>query len=158
MSTSIEGVEVALGRLALDPRKFGITVKVRSRRKKHIKFQVEVDPGMAVDQNGVFQLIAVAAGACCEELGKKYGDNIDPSQAGALALRAFREECHRMNELAKGVPEKVKRVATYRSLLSDPHREFLEHCEYFLRRGDQLTPKEVELLDFLVNQLHARQL
>lgn len=158
MTIELEGVSITLGRLTLDERKFGIMVKVRSMRRPNIKFQNEVDPGKVQDQNGLLSLISVAAAACAESLGKKYGDNIDPVKVGQLALRAFREECHLMKALNADIDAKLKRVAFYRVLLSEEHRNLLEHCEWLRRRGEDLTPDEVNRVNDLVKKFHAHNL
>lgn len=158
MTTQIEGVEVELGRLDADWRKFGIKVKVRSRRKPGLKTIVEVDPGKVVDQNGLVKLVALAGASCAEQLGKKYKDNIDPVKAGTLAVQAFGEECRLMAALSQSNKAKLGRLTVHKASLNDNERELVDRLDWLTRRGDDMTPKEGAALDNMVARLHGRQL
>ena len=155
MTTAIEGVEVELGRLDADWRKFGIKVKVWSRTRPHLKATNEIDPGEAHSKEHLTALIGAAGGACAEYLGKRYGDNIDPSSAASLALKAFHEECRLQVELGTGAREKVDRLKKNPEILTDPERELISRMEFFLIRGEPLTPKELLALDVMIGRLHS---
>lgn len=155
MTTSIEGVEVELGRLDADWRKFGIKVKVWSKVKPHLKATNEIDPGEALSRQHLLDLVGVAGGACAEYLGRRYGDNLDSVTVASNALKAFAEECRLQAALSDGVREKVERLKTHKELLTEPERELLERCGFFLARGDALTPKEILALDVMIGRVHS---
>lgn len=158
MTTTIEGVEIELGRLDTDWRKFGIRVKVLSTKKPGLKSINVIDPSNYGTTQAVINAVGVAAGACAEYLGKKYRDNIDPHKAAKNAIHAFGEECKLQQSLAAGVPAKLARVATHRLLLSDAERELLDRLQWYTSRNEPLTPFEVQALDVWAARIHANSL
>lgn len=157
MSTGIRGVEVELGRLSTDWRKFGITVKVWSQRKPGLKATNEIDPATVTTAQAVIQLVGAAGGTCAEYLGERYRDNIDPTEAARLAMRAFVEEMRMVKELATAVPMKLMRLRSHVSEMNNNEQEFLERCKWFIDRNQELTPAEVRALDAMIARLHAGQ-
>lgn len=158
MTTAIEGVEVELGRMSDDWRKFAIIVKVHSRKKPGLKATNEVDPGIVTNSAGLQQLINTAGAALAEHLGKKYKDNIDPGYAGALAVRAFITECLLQAKLQESIPEKLRALGGQKALMRDNERELVERCSFYVARGDSVTPRESLALDSIIARLQGREL
>lgn len=158
MTIQMNGVEVSLGRHSEDWRKTSVVVKVWSVRKPHLKATNEIDPGTVTTAQSLIQLVGTAGGACAEYLGKKYGDNIDPTKAASFAMNAFVEEVKLSKSLGENVPEKLKRLAPQVSRLTNPEQELYERFRWYLARGDALTPKEVSALDKILSRLHSEGL
>ncbi len=151
-------VEVVLGRLEDDWRKTGITVKVWSQRKSHLKATNEIDPTNSDSPERLIQMVGAAGGACAEYLGKKYGDNIDPSDCARDAMRAFGEECRLQASLAVGAPAKVARLRGQEHRLKNNEQELLIRLNWLLDNHQKLTPKELDAVDSMISRLHASQL
>lgn len=158
MTVSLEGVEVALGRLDADWRKTAVIVKVGSRKKPGLFSTNEIDPTATAGARALIELVGVAAAACAEYLNKKYHDNIDESYARKLAMNAFAEEVRLSVEVSKSVPEKLTRLWGQEHLLNNMDQEFLHRCQWFVDQKQGLSHKEVMALDALINKIHGKQL
>jgi hypothetical protein len=160
MSTAIEGIEVELGRLEGDWRKFGIKVKAHSQtqRDKGLKFIGQIDPAQFMGAQAVANAVGVLAGALAEDLGKKYGDNIDPDSAARNGIKALAEELMLQVSLGKDAPTKVARLMGHRHLLQDAELELLDRINYFIGRGEMLTPFELGAINRWLGRVHANAL
>lgn len=155
MSITLDGVEVELGRLDTDWRKFGITVKVFSRRKPGLKATNQIDPGAVGNAQALIQMVGAAGGACAEYLGKRYKDNIDPSVAANLAMKAFVEEMRLAKELTQQVPAKLRRLLGQEAKLNNNEQELITRLQWMVDHGQELTPREVRAVDSIVARLHS---
>ena len=158
MTTTIQGVQVRLGRNPEDPRKYRVTVLVYSQKRPGLKSTTDIDPGKCANQQHLLQLIGTAGAACAEYLGKRYGDNIDPAECAKFAIRAFGEECRLVAELAKDAHSKLKRLESNAAKLSNEHQEQLRRLRYLVDHQEKLLPKEVEWLNKRLGELHGGQL
>ena len=158
MTTTINAVTARLARDPEDFRRYRITVQVYSRVKPGLKASNDIDPGASNGQQHLLQMIGTAGAACAEYLGEKYGDNIDPVVASRDAVRAFGEECRLMAELARDVPEKLKRLEANVAKLSNENQEQLRRLRYLVDHQEKLLPKEVAWLNQRLGELHGGQL
>lgn len=155
MSIKIDGVEVSLGRLDTDWRKFGITVKVYSRRRPGLKATNQIDPGKVGTAQALLQMVGAAGGACAEYLGKKYKDNIDPSVVANLAMKACAEEMRLAKELTQQVPNKLRRLVGQEANLNNNEQELVNRLQWLIDHGQELTPAEVRAVDSIIARLHT---
>lgn len=158
MSTTINGVTVKMGRLADDWRKHAVIVQVASRVKPGLKAAQEIDPGQAVNARQLIQAVGAAAAVGAEYLGKKYNDIIDPSAAIRDAIQAFGEEARLIGELAKGMPDKVRRLYAERSRFDAQERELIGRMAYLIDKGEKLTREEAEWVNDRIADIHGQQL
>lgn len=158
MTTTIEGVEVAMGRMDTDWRKTAVHVKVASRKKFGLYAHNEIDPEKAGTAKGVIAMVGTAAGACAEYLNGKYGDNIDPTWAVKCGMRAFTEECRMIGELSRTVPKKLERLLGKEYLFKNEEQEFIHRAQWLVDHGSNLTAHEVMAVDTLIARLHQEQL
>lgn len=158
MATTINGVTVKLGRMESDWRKHAIIVQVASRVKPGLKAAYEIDPGKAPNGHVLIKAVGAAAATAAEYLGKKYKDVVDPSCAVRDAIQAFGEECRLMGELAKGMPEKVKRLMNRLSSFTDKEQDIIKRMQYLMERGEKLTFDEAGFVNDRIAKLHGDQL
>lgn len=158
MTTALQGVEVEMTRLDRDWRQVGFVVKVHLHRKgKLLKATNEIDPLSFPNAQALSNAIGVAAGACAEYLGKKYGANIDPHEAARLGIKAFTEELLMQNELKKDIPAKLLRIAGHRqTILNAQEMELLERFQHTVQHDLPLTPKEAVVLDIWIARIHEQ--
>lgn len=109
-------VSVSLKKVAHGPAiighdgQFVIVVAVHSTHKPGLKAQIEVDPGKATDQAGVYYLVEVAAGAAAEHLAEMYGDRLDPDWCAKQAKELFKDVMRKYAEMKeKGQDLQVQR-------------------------------------------------
>lgn len=157
MTTTIEGVEISLSRLSSDWRKTAVRVKVASIKKPGLWADNEIDTENAGDAKALINLVGVAAGACCEYLGKRYGDNRDPTAVAKIAMNAFAEECRQQAALSKGMKEKVTRLHSNAELFGQDAQEFIDRAWWTINRDEMLTPAEAVAVDKLIVLLHQAQ-
>lgn len=159
MTTVIDGIEVAFEPMEDDYRKTGISVRVHSKKRKHLMAYKQIDPGTLGDSKAVMNIVGVAAGAGAEYLNKRYGDNIDPSTAAKLAIRVLGEESKLQAECGKGYPLKLARVrANVLPLkLNEYEMELLDRLEWRSAKG-LTTPMEVAKVDSWIMQIHQGML
>ena len=155
MTIRIGAVEVSLGRLSSDQRKFSLNVYVRSVVRPGLQAQNEIDPGKFSNAAAVLQAVGVAAGAGAEYLGVKYGDNIDPSTAVRDAMRATAEEMKLMASLSGSVPEKLRHLNSKKSLLSNRDLESLKWFNHLYESHNGITPAEVLRMNEIIAKIHA---
>lgn len=158
MSTTINGVTVKMGRMADDWRKHAVIVQVASRVKPGLKAAQELDPGQAVNARQLIAAVGAAAAVGAEYLGQKYNDLIDPSAATRDAIQAFGEEARLIGELAKGMPDKVRRLRREQARFSDQERELIARMAYLMDKGEKLTREEAEWVNDRIADLHGQQL
>lgn len=158
MTTVMEGVEVKLGRLDTDWRKFAVIVQVHSILKPGFKANCEIDPGEAGSQEKLLKMVGAAGGAGAEYLADKYGDALDPTTCVIYAQRAFLEEMKLCAELAKEVPAKLKRLDSNKFALQNNELELFDRLQWLVNHDEKLTPNEVHALDTMLGRLHGEQL
>ena len=158
MTVCIDNVEVSLGRLSDDLRKFAIVGSVRSLGKDHVLSNGELDPGKAESQPQLLKLIAALGAECAGYLNKRYGDNFDEGRVGATAVRAFLEEVRIASRLRRSLDAKMSDLRANLSSLTDDERELLGRLS-FASKYD-MTPNERDLtaLDVALVRLSGRQL
>lgn len=157
MSTTINGTTVRLERDPNDWRKYHVAVLVNSRVRPGFKAQQAIDPGRAINARQLIEAVGAAAALNAEYLGKKYKDVVDPSCCIRDAIQAFGEECRLIGELAKGLPEKLKRLDTA-GFLNEQEREVLKRMLWLTNRGEQLTRDEAEWVNQQVGKIHGESL
>lgn len=157
MSTTINGTTVRLARDPADWRKYRVEVLVTSRTKPGLRAMEYMDPGKAVNANHLIRGVGAAAALCAEYLGKKYKDPVDPSCCIRDAIQAFGEECRLIGELARGLPEKLKRLKQS-GKFSGREGEVLDRMLWLTERGERLTREESEWVNEQIGTLHGAQL
>lgn len=158
MSTKINDVTVKMGRLADDWRKHAVIVQVHSATKPGLKAAQELDPGKAANTRQLIEAVGAAAAVGAEYLAKKYGDLIDPSAAIRDAIQAFGEEARLIGELAKGMPDKVRRLYRERGRFDAQEREVIERMAYLIDKGERLTIDEGDWVNSRIADIHSQSL
>lgn len=158
MTTVIEGVEVTVGRLDADWRKFGIKISVRSSKKDGHKARAELDPGAFANQAALLEAIGRAGASCGEYLGIKYKEDPDIFNCAHYAQRAFLEEMRMMAEMKKDVPAKLKRLRDNSYGLKNAELELLERFEWLIKNDHPLGPREVQAIDVMISKIHGNSL
>lgn len=158
MTTVIEGVEVSVGRLDADWRKFGIKISVRSEKKDGHKARAELDPGAFSNQAKLLEGIGRAGALCGEYLGKRYNEDPDIFNCAHYAQLAFLEEMRLMAEMKKDVPTKLKRLRDNAYGLQNAELELLNRFEWLVNNDQPLGPREVQAIDVMIGRLHGNSL
>lgn len=158
MATKINDVTVKMGRLEADWRKHAIIVQVHSRMKPGLKAAQELDPGKAINAQELMKGVGAAAVLGAEYLGKKYKDIIDPSTAARDAIRAFGEEARLIGELAKDMPEKIRRLQAEASRFGEQERAVIDRMKFLVGRGEKLTVDEAEWVNNRIADIHSQQM
>lgn len=158
MATTINGVTVKMGRMDADWRKHAVIVQVRSRVKPGLKTAHEIDPGQAVNTQALIEGIGAAAALGAEHLCRKYRDIIDPHTAARDAIIAFGEEVRLIAELAKDMPDKVRRLYEARDRFDAQQGEVIERMKYLMGKGEKLTIDEAEWVNARIADIHGASL
>ena len=155
MTVKNENVEIELGRSEEDPRKHAVFIKVESKKKPKCKKVTEVDPGKVAGQKELLHLIYIGAAACAEECCETFGDSLDPSHMGNLAVKAFGEEVKLVAQLNQDLPVKIVRLLERKSQLHPWELELISKIDFVLKRGNSCTVKEIQFINKTLSRFHG---